>query len=55
MKTGQHIALYVDTAAPKPGLTQTDLDALRAVFDTQLYEIDTTAFGRDRISIATTL
>jgi len=47
MKTGQHIALYVDTAAPKPGLTQTDLDALRAVFDTQLYEIDTTAFGRE--------
>src|SRR5438105_6025333 len=45
MKIGQHIALYVDTAAPKPGLTQIDLDALRAVFDTQLYEIDTTAFG----------
>jgi hypothetical protein len=47
MKIGQHIAIYVDTAAPTPGLTQTDLDALRAVFDTQLYEIDTTAFGRE--------
>ena len=47
MKIGQHIALYVDTAAPPPGLSQADLDALRAVFDTQLYEIDTTAFGRE--------
>src|SRR5438552_15001254 len=47
MKIGQHIALYVETAAPKPGLSQADLDALRAVFDTRLYEIDTTAFGRE--------
>ena len=46
-KIGQHIALYVDTAAPPPGLSQADLDALRAVFDTQLYEVDTTAFGRE--------
>src|SRR5256885_10033738 len=46
-KIGQHIVLYVDTAAPKPGLCQADLDALRAVFDTRLYEIDTTAFGRE--------
>jgi hypothetical protein len=47
MKIGQHIALYVDTAAPTPGMTQADLDALRAVFDTQLFKIDTTAFGRE--------
>src|SRR5205823_8780535 len=47
MKLGQHIAVYVDSAAPQPGLSQTDLDALRAVFDTRLYEIDTTAFGRE--------
>src|SRR5947209_9886559 len=47
MKIGQHIAIYVDTAAPKPGLSQADLDALRAVFDTQLYKIDTIAFGRE--------
>ena len=46
-KIGQHIGLYVDTAAPPPGLSQADLDALRAVFDTQLYEVDTTAFGRE--------
>jgi len=47
MKLGRHIAIYVDSEAPQPGLSQTDLDALRAVFDTQLYEIDTTAFGRE--------
>ena len=47
MKLGQHIAIYVDSAAPQPGLSQTDLDSLRAVFDTRLYEIDTTAFGRE--------
>src|SRR3989442_826604 len=47
MKLGQHIAIYVDSAAPQPGLSQTDLDTLRAVFDTRLYEIDTTAFGRE--------
>ncbi len=28
-------------------LKKVDLDALRAVFDTRLYEIDTTAFGRE--------
>src|SRR5437867_537843 len=47
MKLGQHIAIYVDSAAPQPGLSQIDLDTLRAVFDTRLYEIDTTAFGRE--------
>src|SRR3989442_13535240 len=47
MKLGQHIAIYVDSAAPQPGLSQSDLDALRAVFDTRLYQIDTTAFGRE--------
>src|SRR5438093_214424 len=47
MKIGQHIAMYVDTAAPTPGPSQSDLDALRAVFDTRLYQIDTTAFGRE--------
>src|SRR5256712_7279555 len=29
MKIGRHIAIYVDSAAPQPGLTQSDLDALR--------------------------
>jgi len=47
LKVGTHIAIYVDNAAPQPGLAQTDLDALRAVFDTRLYETDTLAFGRE--------
>src|SRR5436190_1652864 len=45
LKVGTHIAIYVDNAAPQPGLTQSDLDNLRAVFDTRLYETDTLAFG----------
>src|SRR5256885_6222797 len=34
LKVGTHIAIYVDNAAPQPGLSQMDLDTLRAVFDT---------------------
>jgi hypothetical protein len=47
LKVGTHIAIYVDNAAPQPGLSQTDLDNLRDVFDTRLYETDTLAFGRE--------
>src|SRR3989454_4291743 len=47
LKVGTHIAIYVDNAAPQPGLTQSDLDNLRAVFDTRLYETDTLAFGSE--------
>ena len=47
LKVGTHIAIYVDKAAPQPGLSQTDLDNLRDVFDTRLYETDTLAFGRE--------
>ncbi|HMA44341.1 MAG TPA: hypothetical protein VKO86_10005 [Gemmatimonadales bacterium] len=42
-----HLAIYVDNNAPANGLTQTDLDSLGALFDTRLYAIDTTAFGRE--------
>ncbi len=42
---GQHIAVYVDTLAPSPGLDSTQLDSLKQVFDTRLYAIDTVAFG----------
>jgi len=42
---GTHIAIYVDTLAPSPGLSQSDLDSLRAVFDNRLYALDTTTFG----------
>ena len=47
LKVGTHIAIYVDNAAPQPGLSQSDLDNLRAVFDTRLYETDTLAFGSE--------
>lgn len=42
-----HLAIYVDNAAPANGLTQADLDLLGAMFDTRLYAIDTTAYGRE--------
>jgi hypothetical protein len=47
LTVGQHIALYVDNAAPQPGLTQAGLDSVRAMFDTLLYPTDTAAFGRE--------
>jgi hypothetical protein len=47
LKVGTHIAIYVDNAAPQPGLTDSDLNNLRTVFDTRLYETDTLAFGRE--------
>ncbi len=46
-KIGAHLAIYVDNAAPVGGLTQKDLDSLRAVFDGQLYGIDHSAFGTE--------
>ena len=46
-QVGQHIAIFIDTGAPRPGLSVFDLDTLRAVFDTQLYAADTAAFGRE--------
>lgn len=42
---GTHIAIYVDTLAPSPGLPASDLDSLRDVFDTRLYPLDTVTFG----------
>ena len=41
-----HLALYVDNQAP-PGLVQADLDSLGVLFETRLYALDTTAFGRE--------
>ena len=43
---GQHIAIYIDTLAPSPGLSASDLDSLKNVFDSRLYPLDTTTFGR---------
>jgi hypothetical protein len=42
---GAHIAIYIDTLAPSPGLSAGDLDALRQTFDTVLYPLDTVTFG----------
>lgn len=42
---GLHVAIYVDTMAPKPGLSAADIDTLRQVFDTLLYPLDSTNFG----------
>jgi hypothetical protein len=42
---GAHIAIYIDTLAPSPGLSAADLDSLKMVFDTLLYPLDTTTFG----------
>ena len=42
---GAHIAIYIDTLAPAPGLSAGDLDSLKNVFDSRLYPLDTTTFG----------
>ena len=42
---GSHIAIYVDTLAPAPGLDSADLDTLKQEFDSRLYPLDTAAFG----------
>ena len=42
---GAHIAIYIDTLAPSPGLSSSDLDSLKNVFDTRLYPLDTVTFG----------
>jgi len=44
---GQHIAIYVDTLAPVGGLDSADIDTLAQLFDTRIYPVDTTAFGRE--------
>jgi hypothetical protein len=43
---GQRVAIFVDDDAPA-GYTQTDLDNVGQLFDSHLYPIDTTAFGRE--------
>jgi hypothetical protein len=43
---GQHIAIYVDNAAPAAGLDSADLDTLKTAFDSRLFPLDTAAFGQ---------
>src|SRR2546422_7860792 len=42
---GAHVAIYVDTLAPPPGLDSAEIDTLRQVFDTLLYPLDSANFG----------
>ncbi len=42
---GQHVAIYVDTAAPAPGLGTADVDSLLAELDQRLYPLDVQTFG----------
>jgi len=44
-KVGTHIAIYIDTLAPSPGISASELDSLQTVFDTRLYALDTVTFG----------
>jgi hypothetical protein len=44
---GQRVAIYLDDTVPNGGYTQGDLDKVGQLFDSQLYPIDTTAFGRE--------
>jgi hypothetical protein len=40
-------AIYLDDTVPVGGYTQTDINAVGALFDSYLYPIDTTSFGRE--------
>ena len=44
---GGRVAIFLDNTVPAGGYTQADLDKVGQLFDTQLYPIDTTAFGRE--------
>ncbi|HYR31118.1 MAG TPA: hypothetical protein VEO93_04300 [Gemmatimonadales bacterium] len=41
------LVIYVDNAAPAGGLSTADLDTLAQTFDSRLYAVDTSAFGRE--------
>ncbi|HEU5040842.1 MAG TPA: hypothetical protein VFT84_08490 [Gemmatimonadales bacterium] len=43
----QRVAIYLDNDAPTGGYTDADLQLVADLFDTHLYPIDTTAFGRE--------
>ncbi len=42
---GERVAIFLDDTVPSGGYDQADLDKVGQLFDTQLYPIDTTAFG----------
>jgi hypothetical protein len=47
MLIGQKVAIYLDDSVPAGGYNQADLDKVGELFDSHLYPIDTTAFGRE--------
>jgi hypothetical protein len=47
MLIGQRVAIYLDDSTPSGGYTQADLQKVGELFDSHLYPIDTTAFGRE--------
>lgn len=44
---GSKSAIYLDNTVPSGGLDSTDIATVGALFDQELYAIDTTAFGRE--------
>ncbi len=44
---GRKVAIYLDDAAPASGYSQSDLDATGNLFDTQMYAVDSAAFGTE--------
>src|SRR4051812_9299414 len=44
---GPHGLLYLDNASPANGYTSADISRLGTLFDSFMYPIDTTAFGRE--------
>ncbi len=44
---GRKVAIYLDDAAPPNGYSQGDLDATGSLFDTQMYAVDSAAFGTE--------
>jgi hypothetical protein len=47
LSVGQHVAIFVDDAAPAGGYTTPELDDVKDLFDQFLYPIDITAFGSE--------
>lgn len=44
---GVHGAIYLDNSVPAGGYTDAELDSLGVLFDSRIFPLDTTAFGRE--------
>lgn len=47
MFVGEHSAIYQDLEAPEGGFTDADFQSLGTIFDEELYDVDTRAFGAE--------